>query len=116
MNKGCDFMKVKEIAKKLCLTPLCVGENEERIVSGCHIGDLLSLVMSKAQSGDAWITIQGNINVCAVASLTDCAMVIIAEGIKLDENAKMRAEQEGICIYSSDKSAFSLACDIKECL
>lgn len=109
-------MTVKEIAKILCLTPLCVSENEERCVTGCYIGDLLSLVMGKAQSGDAWITIQGNINVPAVASLTDCAMVIIAEGQKLDDNAKMRAQQEGICIYSTEKSAFSLACEIKECL
>lgn len=109
-------MTVKEVAEKLCLVPLCTGENENRTVTGCHIGDLLSLVMSKAQNGDAWITIQGNINVPAVAMLTDCAMVILAEGMKLDENAKVRAIQEGICIYSSEKSAFSLACDIKECL
>ena len=109
-------MKVKEIAQKLSLTPFCTGENEERDVTGCHIGDLLSLVMSSAQSGDVWITIQGNINVPAVASLTDCAMVIIAQGQKLDENALERAKDEGIGIYSSEKSAFSLACEIKDCL
>lgn len=108
-------MTVNEVAKRLALTPICVGD-AEKCVAGCHIGDLLSLVMSKAQSGDAWITIQGNINVPAVASLTDCAMVIIAEGIKLDENAQNRAEQEGISIYSSPKSAYALACEIKECL
>ena len=108
-------MTVKEIAARLALTPICVGD-DEKCVTGCHIGDLLSLVMSKAQSGDAWITIQGNINVPAVASLTDCAMVILAEGIKLDENAQKRAEQEGIAIYSSPESAFELACKIKECL
>lgn len=109
-------MTVKEIVQKLSLTPVCVCENEERDVTGCYIGDLLSLVMGKAQSGDVWITIQGNINVPAVASLTDCAMVIIAEGQRLDENAAMRANQEGICIYTSRESAFSLACNIKECL
>ena len=108
-------MTVNEIAKRLLLTPICVGD-VEREVTGCHIGDLLSLVMSKAQSGDAWITIQGNINVPAVATLTECAMVIVAEGIKLDDNAKNRAEQEGISIYSSSKSAFCIACEIKECL
>lgn len=109
-------MTVKEIAQKLSLKEVCNCENTQREVTGCHIGDLLSLVMSKAQSGDAWITIQGNINVVAVAALTDVAMIIIAEDMKLDENAKMRAESESICIYSSDKSAFELACGIKECL
>lgn len=109
-------MTVKEIAQKLSLSPACCAEDEEREVTGCYIGDLLSLVMSKAQSGDAWITIQGNINVPAVASLTDCAMVIIAEGMKLDENAKKRADSEKIPVYYSQKSAFSLASEIKECL
>ena len=109
-------MTVREVSEKLGLTPVCEGECDTKEVKGCHIGDLLSLVMSKAQSGDVWITIQGNVNVPAVASLTDAAMVILAEGVKLDDAAKMRAEQEEICIYSSEKSAFWLACKIKECL
>ena len=109
-------MTVKEIAEKLKLTPVCEADCESKEVTGCHIGDLLSLVMSKAQTGDAWITIQGNINVPAVAALTDTAMVILAEGIQLDDAAKKRAEDQGISIYSSDKSAFQLACEIKDCL
>ena len=109
-------MNVREIAQKLNLSLSCMAEDENREVTGCYIGDLLSLVMSKAQSGNVWITIQGNINVPAVASLTDCAMVIIAEGMKLDENAKKRADSEKIPVYYSSESAFSLACKIKECL
>lgn len=109
-------MTVKEIAEKLGLTAVNDNGDTQRDVTGCHIGDLLSLVMSKAVSGDAWITIQGNINVPAVAALTDSAMVILAEGIQLDEAAKKRAKQQEICIYSSEESAFSLACRIKECL
>lgn len=109
-------MTVKEIAEKLALVPVCAEENTDREVTGCYIGDLLSLVMSKAQSGDAWITIQGNINVPAVASLTDSAMVIIAEGMKLDENALAKAKMEGIPVYASDKSAFLIACGIRDCL
>lgn len=109
-------MTVREIAEKLNLTPLCDEENTDRDVTGCYIGDLLSLVMSKAQSGDAWITIQGNINVPAVASLTDCAMVIIVEGMKLDENALAKAKMEGIPVYASEKSAFAIASEIKDCL
>lgn len=109
-------MTVKEVAEKLNLVQVSEGAYADREVTGCHIGDLLSLVMSKAQSGDAWITIQGNINVPAVASLTDAAMVILAEGIKLDDAAKMRSEEQEISVYASEKSAFELACEIKECL
>ncbi len=108
-------MKVKEIAEKIGLIAITPGDGE-REVTGGHIGDLLSLVMSKANSGDAWITIQGNINVPAVAALTDCAMVILAEGIQLDDAAKTRAQQQDIAIFSSEKSAFSLACEIRDCL
>ena len=107
-------MTAVDIAEKLGLNKVCAGEDRE--VTGCYIGDLLSLVMSKAQSGDAWITIQTNVNVPAVAALSDVAMIIVAEGMELDENAKKRAAGEGICVYSSKKSAFELAVEIKECL
>ena len=109
-------MTVKEIVQKLSLSPACECENTDREVEGCYIGDLLSLVMSKAKSGDAWITIQGNINVPAVASLTDSAMVIIAENMRLDDAALKRTESEGIPVYYSENSAFELACEIEKCL
>lgn len=109
-------MKVSELVKITGFTYGSGMDAPDREVKGCYIGDLLSLVMSKAQSGDAWITIQGNINVPAVASLTDCAMVIIAENMQLDPQALKRAESEGIPTYTTEKSAFQLACEIKECL
>ena len=109
-------MNVGQIANELGLCPISSDKNTQRDVTGCYIGDLLSLVMSKAQSGDAWITIQGNINVLAVASLTDCAMVIIAEGMTLDEAALARAKSEEIPVYSSPKSAFALACELRDCI
>jgi len=109
-------MTVKDISEKLSLSFLAGSEGLEREVTGCHIGDLLSLVMSRLNAGDAWITIQGNINVPAVASLTECAMIIIAEGIKPEEAAVKRCETEGIPIFTSEESAYSLACRIHECL
>ncbi len=109
-------MTVKDIAQKLSLTEVCSGENTEREVTGCYIGDLLSLVMSKAKQGDAWITVQGNINVPAVSSLTDCAMVIIVENMKLDDAALTRAKMEEIPVYYTEKSAFEIASAIRECL
>lgn len=107
-------MTVNEISKKLSLKRVS-GENApDREVTGCHIGDLLSLVMSRCNMGDIWITVQGNINVPAVCTLTDAAMVIIAEGMQLDKNAAERAQSEEIPIFLSDESAYSLACKIKE--
>ena len=109
-------MTVKELSEKLGLTAISGLGGESREVKGCYIGDLLSLVMSRASAGDAWITIQGNINVPAVASLTDCAMVIIAEDIKLEDVAAAKFENEDIPVYSSAKSAYELAAEISKCL
>ena len=109
-------MNVKEIAQKLSLVKISGDESDCKDVTGCYIGDLLSLAMSKVQEGDAWVTVQGNINVPAIAALTGCAMVILAENMKFDEDALLRAKSEEIPVYYSEKSAFEIACKIKECL
>lgn len=109
-------MNVKEVSEKLGLKIISGENNLNREVENCFIGDLLSHVMSHAKSGDVWITVQGNINVIAVASLTDCAMVIICEGMNLDETAHKKATLEEIPVFTSDKSAYALACEIKELL
>lgn len=51
-----------------------------------YCGDLLSWVMGRAKSGNAWITIMNNINVVAVASLADVTCVIFAEGTDVPDD------------------------------
>lgn len=108
-------MKVCEIAEKLSLKPLSLADSS-REVNGVYIGDLLSWVMGRAESGDAWITIMSNINIVAVASLADVACIILAEGVELDGNVAATALQKGINIYTSEKTAFQLAAALAECL
>ena len=108
-------MKVFDIAEKLSLKALSLADSS-REVSGVYIGDLLSWVMGRAESGDAWITIMSNINIVAVASLADVACIILAEGVELDENVCATALQKGINIYTSEKTAFQLAASLAECL
>jgi hypothetical protein len=74
-------MKLSVLSEKLGLKVLTDGDLSEREVSGCYIGDLLSWVMGRASSGDVWITIMNNINIVAVASLTDCACILLCEGV-----------------------------------
>lgn len=102
-------MKVSELTEKLNLTVLTKADFEDRDVTGCYIGDLLSWVMGKAQSGDAWITIMNNINIVAVASLTDAACIILCEGVSADESIISKADSEDIIILGSEETAFSLA-------
>ena len=108
-------MKVFDIAEKLSLKALSLADSS-REVSGVYIGDLLSWVMGRAESGDAWITIMSNINIVAVASLADVACIILAEGVELDENVCATALQKGINIYTSEKTAYQLAAALAECL
>lgn len=88
----------------------------EREIQGVYIGDLLSWVMSKAQSGDAWITIMSNINTVAVATLTDCACIILAEGVTLDEDIKKTAREKGINVLCASLSAYDAAIELSRLL
>lgn len=81
----------------------------EREIKNVYIGDLLSWVMGRAQEDDAWITIMSNVNVVAVASLADTACVILAENVSLDDAVKKTAEEKGINVLSTQKSAYEMA-------
>lgn len=88
----------------------------EREVTGVYIGDLLSWVMGRAKSGDAWITIMSNINVLAVAALSDTACVIAAEGVEITEDIAKSAEEKGINILSFSGSSYDAAVLLYELL
>ena len=81
----------------------------DRNIGGVYIGDLLSWVMGRAGQDCAWITIMSNINVVAVASLSDAACIILAEGVSLDEEVIKTAESKGVNILSSSLPAYETA-------
>ena len=104
-------MTVKELALALGLEPVSEAE-PDREVTGGYTGDLLSWVMGRAQSGDAWITIMSNNNVIAVATLTDAALVILAEDVHPDPGVAELAEKKGINLYRSPEAAFPLCAKV----
>lgn len=106
-------MNVSDIVKNLDLKILTETDTN-RPVSGCYIGDLLSWVMGRAQSGDIWITIMNNINIVAVASLTDCACILLCEGVAVEKEIIEKANSQDIIILQSDKTAYQLAKLISE--
>lgn len=101
-------MTVKELCELNGYEIICLPDGE-REVSGCYIGDLLSWVMGRAQADNAWITIMSNMNVIAVAALSDVSCVILAEGVKLDDAIKATAEQKGINVLCSEQPIFETA-------
>ena len=101
-------MTIKNIVEKLNLKILVEGDLDREITGG-YCGDLLSWVMGRANAGDCWFTVMGNINAIAVAVLADCACIVLCENATLDDDAKARAEMQGVCILASEENAYTLA-------
>lgn len=101
-------MTVGDFAKSSRFNVLCMPE-PERTVNGVYIGDLLSWVMGKAQADNLWLTIMSNVNVIAVASLTDVACVVLTEGVTLTEDVQAAAKQKGVNVISTKMTSFETA-------
>ena len=108
-------MTVRQMIDEMQLTPLTCPD-PERVVTGGYVGDLLSWVMGRARSGQAWITIMSNINTVAVASLADVAGVILAEGVTLPEDVQRAAAEREICFLTTSRTAYETAAALSACL
>ena len=101
-------MTVTELQSALSLTPVALPEGD-REVEGVYVGDLLSWVMGRAQSGNAWLTIMSNLNVVAVATLSDVSCIILCEGVTLEESVRSTAEAKGVNILTTEAPAYETA-------
>ena len=89
------------------IEPVCCGQ--EREVTGIYCCDLLSMVMGRAQEGDLWITVMGNVNAIAVAALADVACIVVAEGAVLDDAARKKAVDQEITVLKTEEPIFEAA-------
>ena len=105
------LMNVKEFAEKLNLKVLVEGDME-REITDCYIGDLLSWVMGRAPEDSAWLTVMGNINSIAVATLADVSCIILVENAALDAEAKRKADIHGVTILQTEANSYQLAVKI----
>ena len=87
-----------------------------RNITGVFCCDLLSIAMGKAPAGCAWVTVTGNKNTLAAASLADVSCIILAEGVSLSEADLPCAEQEGITVLKAALPIINAALKIKELL
>ena len=98
-------MIVKDLLGCESFSPITLPD-PERSVDGIYIGDLLSWVMGRASADNAWITIMSNVNVIAVATLTDVSCVILAEGVTLSDDIISTAEAKGVNVLSTTLPAY----------
>lgn len=100
-------MTVSMLRERLNLQTLNESD-PDRVITGGYTGDLLSWVMSGAQCGDMWVTIMTNINVIAVATLTDVACVVIADNAQIDASVIEQAKIRNVNLYRTEKSAYQV--------
>ena len=108
-------MTVAALAKRLSLQEIHLAD-PDREVTGGYAGDLLSWVMGRVTEGDAWVTIMTNINVIAVASLSDVSCVILAEGVTIAADVLEAAVTRGINVLSAPLSTYALCNAVGEAL
>ena len=105
-------MKLQEIIEKLSLTALT--NIEERDISGVFISDMLSDVMSSAQSGNIWLTVQTHKNIVSAANLIDISAIIVTHGKKVPEDTIELANRFHVIILNSPLPSFQLASKLVE--
>lgn len=108
-------MTVQALIDTLSLTVFHLADPEREITSG-YCGDLLSWVMGRAPADGAWLTIMSNGNVAAVASLTDVACVLLAEGVSPDPDLLTKARGHGVNLLGYGLGTFECAARLSELL
>ena len=108
-------MTVKQLIDSAVFQSLNVAD-DSREITKVFCCDLLSVAMSKAPTGGCWVTVMGNINTLAVASLTDCACVVLAEGTLLDDSVIEKAKQQDITLLKTDMPIFDAGLKVYEML
>ena len=106
-------MTVCQICETLPIS--AINSEEDRNVKRVFCCDLLSVAMAKAPEDSAWVTVIGNANTVAVATLTDVACIILAEGYSFDD-AAINAAKGKVALLKSDKPTYETAVSIGELL
>ncbi len=100
-------MKVDELAAKAGYTVFAEGEPRE--IENGYCGDFLSNIISRAPDSCAWLTVMNNVNVAAVATLIDCACIILCEGVAPDEALLARAKALPVWLLGAKENVFEEA-------
>lgn len=102
---------VSEIIEAMNLNVLTEVYRPDAEVKKGYAGDMLSHVMAHLESSECWFTILNSINVIAVASLNECPMVILTEGVVLQDPVVEKAKDEEICVCNTDMDTYT-ACAV----
>lgn len=101
-------MKAIELAETLDWELAC-GDGEREVSGGVYCCDLLSIVMGRAPADCLWVTVMGNVNAPAVATLADTACIVVAENMPFDDEARAGAAKGNVTVFKTEKPVFETA-------
>jgi hypothetical protein len=101
-------MRISEVAEKTGLESLNAYEDAD--LSGVYISDMVSDIITGAQSGCVLVTLQTHKSLVAAANLVDAAMVVVAHGKRPGDDVIELADRAGLALFSSldDTWAYAL--------
>ena len=102
-------MTIQQLIDANLFTPACIPKDTQTAISTPFCCDLLSIAMGRAPQNCAWVTVMANINTLAVASLTECACVILAEGSVFDAACLKKAADQNIPVFTTPLAVFDAA-------
>ncbi len=85
-------------------------------VEGAYCCDLLSWVIGRAEETDALVTVMSNPNVIAVAVMAELPCVVFSEGVRPDEQALLKAQENDVILLSSKETSYETAVAIYNAL
>ncbi len=101
-------MKLTEIIEQFDLNILAGDDALEREVNGGYASDMLSDVLTNADQGDVWVTVQKHPNIIAIAGMKDIAAIIIINGRRPDDETLEQANTEKLPVLGTEMSAFEI--------
>ncbi len=108
-----DKMKITELSEKLGCEIISGNDDDNNIsLENVYIGDLLSVVMSKAKEQSIWVTIQTHLNIMAVSELLDISCIIVVEGMEIEAQTIVKSNELQIPILKTKASAYDIACKL----
>ncbi|MEG0638673.1 MAG: DRTGG domain-containing protein [Clostridia bacterium] len=101
-------MKTSELMALLEAKNIVAGADLAQEVTCGYSCDLLSWVLAHGKQGMAWCTVQTHVNVVAVSVLMEMACVILTEGVAPEDATLKKAEQEGMPLLATKKTAYEV--------
>ena len=105
-------MNVKNLLKENENWEILLEGEPSRSISKVFCCDLLSIAMAKAPKDGVWVTVMGNRNALAVATLVDISCIVLAEGATFDDSTLEQAKREEITVLKTDLPVFDIALEI----